>query len=191
MITISRRMLGTLLVAVLVLIPATASALQFFGDVPPSDWAYEDIQWLAAEGLTNGCQANPPLYCPDEPVTRREMAAFMHRLATERAVDAGTLNGYGISDFVFNTEWVEETTNFSYIPDGGSFTATVTCPLNKYVVSGGGSSNITSMVISSSSPNEANTKWMVVWRNVSGGQTPVSGVTVHALCAGAGSRRAP
>ncbi len=39
-----------------------------------------DIEWLAAEGVTKGC--NPPTndrYCPDDPVTRGQMAAFLVR----------------------------------------------------------------------------------------------------------------
>lgn len=39
-----------------------------------------DIEWLAAEEITKGC--NPPtndLFCPDDFVTRGQMAAFLHR----------------------------------------------------------------------------------------------------------------
>ena len=39
-----------------------------------------DIEWLAAVGITFGC--NPPentLYCPTHSVTRGQMAAFLHR----------------------------------------------------------------------------------------------------------------
>lgn len=39
-----------------------------------------DIEWLAAEGITRGC--DPPvndLFCPDDFVTRGQMAAFLHR----------------------------------------------------------------------------------------------------------------
>jgi hypothetical protein len=39
-----------------------------------------DIEWMAAEGITKGC--NPPLndkYCPDSSVTRRQMTAFLVR----------------------------------------------------------------------------------------------------------------
>ncbi|HEX2153348.1 MAG TPA: S8 family peptidase [Acidimicrobiia bacterium] len=39
-----------------------------------------DIVWMALEDLTSGC--NPPTndrYCPDDPVTRGQMAAFLHR----------------------------------------------------------------------------------------------------------------
>ncbi len=73
-----------LLIVVAVLIPVGALAvLQTFDDVPPSDWAYADIEWLAANGLTNGC-GDGTNYCPDDPVTRREMAAFIHRTATKK-----------------------------------------------------------------------------------------------------------
>lgn len=40
----------------------------------------EDIEWLAAMGITRGC--NPPvndMFCPDQPVTRGQMAAFFVR----------------------------------------------------------------------------------------------------------------
>ncbi len=36
-----------------------------------------DINRLAASGVTNGCM--PGLYCPRNPVTREQMAAFLHR----------------------------------------------------------------------------------------------------------------
>ncbi|HVR79550.1 MAG TPA: choice-of-anchor D domain-containing protein [Acidimicrobiia bacterium] len=39
-----------------------------------------DIEWLGATGVTKGC--NPPTndrFCPDEPVTREQMAAFLYR----------------------------------------------------------------------------------------------------------------
>ena len=40
----------------------------------------DDIERLAAAGITAGC--NPPAndnYCPDEPVSRGQMAAFLRR----------------------------------------------------------------------------------------------------------------
>jgi hypothetical protein len=43
-----------------------------------------DIEWMAANGITLGC--NPPTndhYCPDDVVTRGQMAAFMHRLGVK------------------------------------------------------------------------------------------------------------
>lgn len=57
-------------------LPSSASFL----DVPAGHSFFPDIEWMAWEGVTLGC--NPPtndLYCPDNPVTRGQMAAFLHR----------------------------------------------------------------------------------------------------------------
>jgi hypothetical protein len=48
-----------------------------FTDVPASYWAAAWIERLAAEGITTGCAAN--LYCPEDPVTREQMAVFLTR----------------------------------------------------------------------------------------------------------------
>ncbi len=75
---------------VLFLVPVAAIAAgQTFTDVPPDDWGFHDVEWLAANGLTNGC-GDGTTFCPDDPVSRREMAAFTHRLAIEGVVDAAT-----------------------------------------------------------------------------------------------------
>jgi hypothetical protein len=56
--------------------PAGAQA---FNDVPPSHPFFQFIQALAAAGITGGCSATPPLYCPDDPITRGQMAVFISR----------------------------------------------------------------------------------------------------------------
>ena len=51
-----------------------------FDDVPPSNIFFDDIRWLAEQGITRGC--NPPAntkFCPADPVTRGQMAAFLAR----------------------------------------------------------------------------------------------------------------
>jgi hypothetical protein len=51
-----------------------------FRDVPPGHLFEADITWLAARGITRGC--NPPandLYCPDRGLSRAEMATFLVR----------------------------------------------------------------------------------------------------------------
>ena len=50
-----------------------------FGDVPANAFAAAWIEDLYHRGLTAGCSASPPLFCPDAPVTRGEMAAFLVR----------------------------------------------------------------------------------------------------------------
>jgi hypothetical protein len=53
--------------------PATAT----FNDVPTGHPFFQYIEALAASGITGGCQASPPLYCPDNPLTRGQMAVFL------------------------------------------------------------------------------------------------------------------
>jgi hypothetical protein len=52
---------------------------QRFNDVPPTNSFYNFIDRLAVRGITLGCSANPPLYCPAQSVTRAQMAAFLVR----------------------------------------------------------------------------------------------------------------
>jgi len=46
-----------------------------FADVPTSYWAAPWIKQLAAEGVTGGCGGGN--FCPDNPVTRAQMAVFL------------------------------------------------------------------------------------------------------------------
>ena len=48
-----------------------------FGDVVCPSLFADWIEQLAAEGITGGCQASPPLYCPSASVTRAQMSAFL------------------------------------------------------------------------------------------------------------------
>ncbi|HEX2153447.1 MAG TPA: S8 family serine peptidase [Acidimicrobiia bacterium] len=51
-----------------------------FDDVPDDHLFHQEITWLAEQGITRGC--NPPandLFCPDDSVTRGQMAAFLNR----------------------------------------------------------------------------------------------------------------
>lgn len=81
--------------------PMGAMAAHRFTDVPDTNPFHDDISWLADAGVTLGC--NPPAndqFCPGNAVTRQQMSAFMRRLATNRVVDAGTLEGVAATGFV-------------------------------------------------------------------------------------------
>jgi len=45
--------------------------------VPISYWAANWIEKLYADGITTGCGTSPLVYCPDDPVTRAQMAIFL------------------------------------------------------------------------------------------------------------------
>ena len=53
--------------------PGTAT----FTDVPTTSPFYRFVEALYAAGVTGGCNTNPPQYCPDNPVTRGQMAVFL------------------------------------------------------------------------------------------------------------------
>ena len=55
--------------------PPAASGV--FGDVDLSYWAVHWIEQLAAEGISSGCGSGN--YCPNDPVTRAQMAVFLVR----------------------------------------------------------------------------------------------------------------
>lgn len=50
-----------------------------FDDVPASYWAGSWIEQIAAGGITLGCNASPPLFCPERTLARAEMAIFLLR----------------------------------------------------------------------------------------------------------------
>jgi serine protease len=56
-----------------------AVPLQTFADVPIDYWAWNFIERLSAAGITEGCAFNPLRYCPEDTVTRSQMAVFLER----------------------------------------------------------------------------------------------------------------
>lgn len=58
---------------------APPPATGIFADVPTTYWAAAWIEELYNEGITMGCSETPLLYCPDDTVTRAQMAAFLVR----------------------------------------------------------------------------------------------------------------
>ena len=50
-----------------------------FHDVDPASWWADHVERLADLGVTKGCTADPLRYCPDDPVTREQMATFLVR----------------------------------------------------------------------------------------------------------------
>jgi hypothetical protein len=68
-----------------------------FTDVLAGDAFCGYITWMAQTGVTAGCQvidANNRLYCPDDFVTRKQMAAFMSRLGMDATFAEGG-NAFG------------------------------------------------------------------------------------------------
>ncbi len=60
-------------------LPTADTDRSAFRDVPTDHNAHQAIQALKAAQITTGCGTDPPLYCPTQPVTRGQMAAFLSR----------------------------------------------------------------------------------------------------------------
>ena len=67
--------------------PVSASR---FSDVDAGQWWAGHVERLAELGITVGCVSEPAQYCPDDPVTRAQMATFLRRaFALDPAVPQG------------------------------------------------------------------------------------------------------
>ena len=70
-----------------------------FGDVDGGVWWAAFVERLAVLGVTTGCeQGDPPLFCPNDVVTRAQMASFL-----VRAFDLEAAESYGFVDVSGNT----------------------------------------------------------------------------------------
>ena len=58
--------------------PAPAESSSFY-DIDPAVWWAPHVDRLAELGITKGCSITPALFCPDETVTRAQMASFLVR----------------------------------------------------------------------------------------------------------------
>jgi hypothetical protein len=72
-----------------------------FTDVLASNPFCPDVTWLKTYGVTKGC--SPSQFCPNENVTRLQMAAFMHRLGENPAFVNGG-NAFGATAVLGTTD---------------------------------------------------------------------------------------
>ena len=69
-----------------------------------------NIGALAAAGITTGCETDPLRYCPDQPVTRAQMATFLHRALVAQKEQMGEPEPVTISDDVPDVDLVDIST---------------------------------------------------------------------------------
>jgi hypothetical protein len=94
----------TAIAAALVAVASTMAALaatDTFTDVNAGDTHETGIDFMLDSGVTIGCTTTE--YCPNDPVTRAQMATFMHRLSgtapgTAASVNAATVGGLTVAD---------------------------------------------------------------------------------------------
>jgi hypothetical protein len=111
----------------------------FFLDVPLGAFGYEFIQRMKEDNITSGCTATT--YCPNEQVTRGDMAIFIMRAGFNQllppteailssispaAISRGSSRTYTIAGV--NTSFVNGTTTLAPIPGITAGTVVVTGP---------------------------------------------------------------
>ena len=77
-----RKLIPTAIITVTIAVLATvgtvaAQSTQRFEDVPPDHYAFDAIEWAAANGITAGC--GDGRFCPDSSLNRAQMVTFLHR----------------------------------------------------------------------------------------------------------------
>ena len=68
--------------------PASISVSRF-ADVDPAEWWAPYVERLAEWGITMGCSVDPVRYCPNEHVTRAQMASFIARALRLKGASVG------------------------------------------------------------------------------------------------------
>lgn len=100
----SHRLLIVLGAVLLLALPAAAfGATSVWDDVPDDSIFVDYTNWMKTSGLSTGCQPPTNNYCPQDFVKRQQMAVFMNRLAVNRIVDAGWLEGYTADELMSTT----------------------------------------------------------------------------------------
>ena len=69
------------------------AASGIFADVPASHWAGSWIEQLYGEGYTSGCSNAPLQYCPEQAVTRAQMAKFLLKVKHGNEYEAPAATG--------------------------------------------------------------------------------------------------
>ena len=75
---VTRAQMASFLARVLRLVAPSSPA--GFTDVDPDSVHSASIEALFEARITTGCAQQPLQYCPDQPITRAQMAAFLHRI---------------------------------------------------------------------------------------------------------------
>ena len=93
--------------------PACAGVFQDVECKPTPAFAVNWIEQLYHEGITGGCSASPPLYCPNDAVTRAQMAVFLLRTEHGSGYAPPTCSPPGIFADVscpsgFAVDWIEQ-----------------------------------------------------------------------------------
>jgi hypothetical protein len=140
------------------------------------------VAWLAGSGVTTGCTTST--YCPQAPVTRAQMATFLHRLSgqaagTPASVDAATVGGRTAQELAVVNGFARVTERQRRVDAVVDLEAR--CPSGTRVLGGGGTIDGLYAQVSAA-PTADGSGWAVVWVSTDN-RTHEVDATVTATCA--------
>lgn len=173
-----RRVLPIAITAAVVA-PAAAYA---FNDVPSDSPHKDGIAYVDSANITHGCD-NQGNYCPDNPVTRAQMATFLYRAsgndpATAPSVNAAKVGGKAANELVSGYVVDHKQAASQMVNE---FTFDISCPLVGQQPLGGGGDHQANFVLSASYPDTTG-GWHVVWSSIDGANHTFAG-TAYVICA--------
>lgn len=170
-----------------------------FTDVDDTNQFCTNIAWMKNRGVTSGCTTT--LYCPNDFVTREQMAAFMYRLGFQNAFLQGG-NAFGAPAIIGTTDGQpvevrangERTMRFEPMisPNvvGGHVTNTVDAGVRGAVIGGGGILQGADPGFGAAAPNRVTDHYGVVGggaNNRAGNANVPTSDAIWATVAGGGS----
>ena len=125
-LAVTRAHMAVFLVRALGLEPVENPAGRF-GDVPAEAWHAGHVERIAERAITVGCNPDSTLYCPQDPVTRAQMALFLSRAfdLPEADVDEPSFDDVADDHFAFAAV---ESVRAAGITGGCSTDGTLYCP---------------------------------------------------------------
>jgi hypothetical protein len=84
--------------------------LPAFSDASNSDFFFNAVNLMRQYGITGGCSAAPPLYCPNDNVTRAQMAIFVVRsvMGGDNFTYSATPHFSDVPANTFGFQWIQK-----------------------------------------------------------------------------------
>lgn len=173
----TRRLLILAAAVTLLSIPTVAFAVHVFDDVEDASTHADGIHYVADAGITVGCDANN--YCPGDPLTRGQMATFIHRQSGNAPGVAPSVNAASIAEVV-------QVSDHNSIAGSAVNSASVSCPDGMLATGGGAqTTSPTGWVQAHSRPLADSSGWTAQYVQIDG-LLGTNTTTVWAQCIAVG-----
>jgi hypothetical protein len=87
------------------------TSANIFSDISPDNFALSSIEKLYTAGFTGGCSTAPLLYCPEQTVTRAQMAVFLERSMNDSSFTPASVAGDIFGDVpssYWSAAWIQQ-----------------------------------------------------------------------------------